>query len=739
MRNILKFVRTEFLVQLYTPVSWFIILVFLIQTGTLFCEGVSQVITSQLLKQNTNNIIHILFAAPSTGIFVKVQSYLYLYIPLLTMSIFSKEFSSGSIKLLYSSPVSTAVVVMSKFLSLVLVGGILMLILLGYMVVASLITVMPNMAAAFAGWLGIFLLLISYIAIGLFMSSLTSYSVVAALGTLIVFAVLNLIGTFWQDVPIVQDICYWLVLKGRADTFISGMITTEDLIYFLLVPAMFLLFTYIRLRSQMRNTSLFTKIASYAGVFLLVGFLGFLTSLPGLKKYYDLTYSKANTLSVESQQAMKGLDKKLTIHTYVNMLYQGFLILPIAYKTDQKRLEQYIRFKPDMEIKYHYYYKLPSNSNYPARYPGLNVDQIYDTLQLINNWNVPIQPLSELQHNAILTEEDYAFLRVLEYEDGQTIVVRNYRDLIRVPKELEISTGFKGLQDPPVKVGVFQKNGERSIISDKKEGIRSILNETTARTSLVNLGFTCYELDPDQEVPDSIKILLIAAPTVPYSTSTFNHIEKFYERGGNLACFIEPGAATGMNPFLSKYGVQMIDTTLQQTHTKLMDDELLVFPVKLQHSISHYFSAMVHNRIGVITPGASSLQIIDTSNYTVKALLHFNDSNGKGIPIAVGINKPSDTIGSRMVVMTDIDWMNNDEIMKQRADVFASNRIFSKSVFHWLSGNRYPIEINRPFPIDNEVKISGIQWKPYRSLLMYVLPVLVFICFLWLFYSRSRR
>ena len=64
--------------------------------------------------------------------------------------------------------------------------------------------------------LGLYLLVCAYAAIGLFMSSITSYQVVAAMGTLAVLAVLNFVGDMWQDIDFVRDITYWLAINGRA-------------------------------------------------------------------------------------------------------------------------------------------------------------------------------------------------------------------------------------------------------------------------------------------------------------------------------------------------------------------------------------------------------------------------------------------------------------------------------------------------------------------------------------------
>ena len=59
------------------------------------------------------------------GLFVAVQSYLYLYIPLLTMGLMSRELGSGSIKLLYSSPVTNVQIILGKYCSMLAYGLVL--------------------------------------------------------------------------------------------------------------------------------------------------------------------------------------------------------------------------------------------------------------------------------------------------------------------------------------------------------------------------------------------------------------------------------------------------------------------------------------------------------------------------------------------------------------------------------------------------------------------------------------
>lgn len=118
------------------------------------------------------------------GLFPNMLVHLYLYIPLLTMGLMSREYSSGSIKLLYSSPVSSIQIIFGKFLSMMIYSLILVGILFLFVGFTAWNVPSFDMSLALSGLLGIYLVICSYAAIGLFMSCLTSYQVVAAVATL---------------------------------------------------------------------------------------------------------------------------------------------------------------------------------------------------------------------------------------------------------------------------------------------------------------------------------------------------------------------------------------------------------------------------------------------------------------------------------------------------------------------------------------------------------------------------
>jgi ABC-2 type transport system permease protein len=143
------------------------------------------------------------------GLYEMVTTKIFLYIPLLTMGLISREINSGTIKLLYSSPIKIRQIVIGKYLAIMVYNLLLITILVVFAVSGMLSIHSADKGLLFSGLLGIYLLLCAYSAIGLFMSCLTSYQVVSAISTLVLFAVLGYIGTVWQNIDFVRNLTFF--------------------------------------------------------------------------------------------------------------------------------------------------------------------------------------------------------------------------------------------------------------------------------------------------------------------------------------------------------------------------------------------------------------------------------------------------------------------------------------------------------------------------------------------------
>ena len=131
MKVIYKIAKRELQMLFYSPIAWLLLLCFAIQTGIIFYELFGSLVRDANEYGHAWRASKTLFAFgdQGEGLWIQVQSFLYFYIPLLTMGMVSKDLSSGSIKLLYSSPISSLQIILGKYLCMVFYALILMAIL----------------------------------------------------------------------------------------------------------------------------------------------------------------------------------------------------------------------------------------------------------------------------------------------------------------------------------------------------------------------------------------------------------------------------------------------------------------------------------------------------------------------------------------------------------------------------------------------------------------------------------
>lgn len=109
-----------------------------------------------------------------------------LLVPLLTMRLMAEENKQKTDQLLYTSPLTAGAIVIGKFLAVFTVFAFVMLVTCTYPLIMMLYGTV-SVASSYASILGFTLLGASYLAIGLYISSLTESQVVAAVISFIVF------------------------------------------------------------------------------------------------------------------------------------------------------------------------------------------------------------------------------------------------------------------------------------------------------------------------------------------------------------------------------------------------------------------------------------------------------------------------------------------------------------------------------------------------------------------------
>lgn len=765
MRKIYRIARTELQTLFYSPVAWLIIVIFTFQAATLYMGGFTAGIQTQTFGRSIDGITFGLFQHPWTGLFTAIQGYLYLYIPLLTMGLMSRELGSGSIKLLYSSPVTNTQIVLGKFLSMMIYGLALMAVLFVFVLFGAITIKDFDFPAVLTGMLGLYLLLCAYAAVGLFMSCLTSYQIVAAVLTLVMLGVLSYMKRLWQDIELVREITYWLSISGRASEFISGLLCSEDVLYFIIVVLLFLTFTIIRLQSCRQKESWIVTLGKYLGTLFVVCFFGYLSSRPALMIYYDSTATKINTLTKNSQEVISKLRGGLTITSYANLLDVRDLwnVLPMNVKNDQQRFRQYLRFKPEIKMKYVYYYDTLSNPSFEKRYPGLNTKQL--ATELIKAYrldsNLFITP-EEIRRKINLHSEGNRFVRLLERESGEKTFLRVFDDMWHQPSEAEITAAFKRIVMELPQVGFLTGHGERDI---KKEGDRDynmFTWEKPFRHSLINQGFEVKEVTLDEEIPTAVQILVIAEMRRNLSETEKFNLDTYIARGGNLLILTEPKRLEYMNPLLNKFGVNQIQGTLVHPSEGHAPDLLSFSPTKDACELIYPFAEMVNKNKVIVTPGVAGLNYQSVKEYKVTPLfttdslvwneiettnfeddsVTFNPKSGEirqCYTIALALSRNTAGKEQRIVIWGDADCISNGELNRQHKGIDATNFNIIKGCFFWLSDNEVPIDVRRPEPPDNKIYMDEKGATMWKIIFTWVLPGLLILFYILLWIRRKGR
>lgn len=225
MSRIFVLTKKELNSYFNSPLGYVVLSVFLIVSGWLFMQ--TFFIIGQATLRSFFNLLPILFM---------------FIIPAITMSSWAEEKRSGTIEVLMTFPATVAEVVMAKFLS----SFVFLAIILGLtsfipFMVSSLGS--PDKGVIMAGYIGALLLGSSYVAIGLWVSSITKNQIISFIVTVAIVFVFYIVGNSFiiGSLPNwLAGICKFISFSVHFDSILRGVISSKDVVYYLSVIAFFL-------------------------------------------------------------------------------------------------------------------------------------------------------------------------------------------------------------------------------------------------------------------------------------------------------------------------------------------------------------------------------------------------------------------------------------------------------------------------------------------------------------------
>jgi len=227
LNNILPVIRKELRSYFNSPIAYVVTVTFV-----LFCS-IWVFYLQTFFAANTASLRSLFGIVPLTFIII---------MPAITMRSWAEEKKLGTVEVLLTLPFRESTLVLGKFLA----AALLLAIMIG------LTLPLPLLLARFgdfdwgevAGqYIGVLLLGCAGISVGLFVSSLATNQVssfLVSLFVLLVFTLISQVNLVFSLPILLARVFNYLALGAHFNNFQKGLVDTRDLLYYLLVCALFL-------------------------------------------------------------------------------------------------------------------------------------------------------------------------------------------------------------------------------------------------------------------------------------------------------------------------------------------------------------------------------------------------------------------------------------------------------------------------------------------------------------------
>lgn len=277
-------------------------------------------------------------------------------VPILTMKIIADERRQKTDQLILTAPISVGKIVAGKFFALVTIFAIPVLIMCLYPIILSSFGTMP-LKMSYTAILGLFLYGVTFIAIGIFISSITESQVISAILSIVVlllgYLMSSLTGMISTNGNILTKVLGCFDLYTPVQNFMNGMIQLSDVIYYITLTVLFLFLTCQSIQKRRWNVSKktfgtgmfsvgFIAVAVAVTVFanLIASTLTANTSWASL----DMTSQSLYSITSDTENMLKKLNQDIMLYV---MSSKGE-----ADETVTKTLNRYVSASKHIKVEY---------------------------------------------------------------------------------------------------------------------------------------------------------------------------------------------------------------------------------------------------------------------------------------------------------------------------------------------------------------------------------------------------
>ncbi len=236
MKKVLPIFRREMFSFFFSPVAYIVITVFLLITGWIF--------TSEMFIANDSSM---------RGVFGFIPFIFLFFVPAVTMRLLSEEHKSGTIELLLTMPISDAEIVLGKFLAGL---GLLVTAIVFTLPYAMTIMVLgePDLGMLLTSYIGLVLMGASYVAVGIFASTISGNQVVSFIIAFLIIFALWLINKFLVLIPPpMVPFLQYMSIDYHFNNISRGVLDSRDIVYYLSLVVFMLSLAKLSLESRKWN------------------------------------------------------------------------------------------------------------------------------------------------------------------------------------------------------------------------------------------------------------------------------------------------------------------------------------------------------------------------------------------------------------------------------------------------------------------------------------------------------
>lgn len=635
-------------------------------------------------------------------------------IPFCTMQLFAGERRNKTDQLLFTAPVSTFSILVGKYLATAVYVLLPIIISVVYPIV---IATYGEMSVRFliSAYIGVFLTVFVLLSIGMFISSLTTNAIVAAVMTYAVY-VLILIGRLVEGILSAggsfNTVIHEISIYNKFYDLTSGIVRSGDVLYLLLLTIAFFILTWFVLEGRRQSGK---KIAGYmvalVAIVIVIG-----TVVLANTKVYDFTAEQLLTFSEDTKQVLAETDKPTEIY------YMG--LRSRANATYQEFLAAYEEMSDNITVEY---VDVENNSAFRTQYLS-NMRSINEASMLVVCG----------EKSVYLDSNDYiAYTQTTAY---------SYESKLKMEEQLTRAILYTNTEET-YNLYVVSGHGEETLNSNFQNLLR--LNNY----EIEELNFSSALSSIEQVIPDKCTALFINAPQIDFSEAELAELKDYLEDGGNLFVVIDPLVedAEQLYGFLKQYGLEVSSGVIieQEQGRYVYDTPYYLMP---QIQDTEYTKEFLKDKLVVLTMTSkgivkngkangyvatdilttSSIAFSKTSNFDSDDITTKADGDISG-PFSVASCATNPNEGSLFLLTSNIFFNEDADAESQGA-----NRRFFIEILNQLTDAEAGVWIDGK-DVGNQVALyPNTKQGTVKILTIIVVPVVIFIVGILVIWVRKK-